>query len=193
MLCCGAAVAQDPIAPTPEKVGPVRGESGGDYNVVQSWEVGARMSQVGGSDGAYRSEVNYGNGLRLLGSSLTLNSKDGHGRLFDEIVLNTEGLGGDPYESVVLRVQKNRLYDYNMSYRLNDYYNPNLVIALGEHFKDTERRWQDHDFTFSPHSWYRIRTGYSRNVEDGPAADHRANVRANSDSGALIYQCEARV
>src|ERR1700722_10466153 len=130
-LCCGAALAQDPVAPTPAKIGPVRGEASGDYNVVQSWEGGDRLSDVRGSDDTYRSEVNYGNGLRLLGSSLTINSKDGHGRLFDELVLTTQGLGGDPYESVVLRLQKNRLYDYSMSWRLNDYYNPDVIVALG--------------------------------------------------------------
>lgn len=169
LLYCITACAQDPVAPTPEKVGPVRGETSGDYNVVQSWELGYRFNEVGGSDSAYRAAVNYGNGLRLLGSGLTFNSKDGHGRLFDEMVLTTQGLGSDPYESVVLRLQKNRLYDYNLAWRLNDYYNPNLVITLGEHFKDTERRWQDHEITLFPQSWYRIRAGYSRNVEDGPA------------------------
>ena len=54
-------------------------------------------------------------GVRLLGSSLTVNSKDGHGHWFDEIVLTTQGLGNDPYESATLRVQKNRLYRYDMT------------------------------------------------------------------------------
>ena len=52
---------------------------------------------------------------------------DGHGRYFDEIVLNTLGLGNDPYQSAVLRVQKNSLYHYDMLWRLNDYYNPGLT------------------------------------------------------------------
>ena len=56
---------------------------------------------VGGNLGKYRSDVNYGNGIRLLGSSLTVNSRDGHGGLFDEIVLTTLGLGNDPYQSAV--------------------------------------------------------------------------------------------
>jgi hypothetical protein len=163
-------LAQQTIAPSVnEPVGPVRGENSGNYNVVQSWELGYRFSTVGGNDAAYRSVVNFGNGIRLLGSSLTINSKDGKGKWFDEIVLTTQGLGNDPYESAVLRARKNRIYQYDMSWRLNDYYNPGLVTSGGLHAQDTENRWQDHELTIFPQGKYRLRVGYSRTVEDGPA------------------------
>jgi hypothetical protein len=82
--------AQDTVAPTTgESTLPMRGENAGNYNVVQSWEFGYRFASVGGDDGKYRSDVNYGNGIRLLSSSLTVNSRDGHGGWFDEIVLTT--------------------------------------------------------------------------------------------------------
>ena len=83
--------------------------------------------------GEYRSDVNYGNGVRLLGSSLSMDSKDGHGHYFDQILLNTEGLGNDPYQFVSLRIQKNGLYRYDMIWRLNAYYNPGLTVAGGLH------------------------------------------------------------
>src|SRR5271168_5150556 len=102
-----ALSAQQVVAPTPGQVGPPRGENTGDYNITQSFETGYRFSEVFGDIGGYRSDVNYGNGIRLLGSSLAIDSKDGHGHLFDEILLTTIGLGNDPYQSVVLRVQKN--------------------------------------------------------------------------------------
>ena len=124
---------------------------------------------MGGDDGQYRSVVNYGNGVRLLGSSLSINSKDGHGHYFDQILLNTIGLGNDPYQSVSLRVQKNQLYRYDMTWRLQDYYNPGLTVAGGLHLMDTVRRIQDHELTFFPQSKFRARVGYSRNVQDGPA------------------------
>ena len=164
-----AAWAQSPVAPSPDRAGSPLGEDVKNYNVVQSFDLGERWFSGAGSLDTYRSQVNFGNGIRLLSSSLTVNSRDGHGHWFDELVLTTQGLGNDPYESVVLRAQKNRLYDYNFSWRLNDYYNPDFVIALGEHFKNTERRWQDHELTLFPQAHYRIRAGYSRNVEDGPA------------------------
>ena len=68
-----------------------------------------------------------------------------------------------------LRVQKNQLYRYDMTWRLQDYYNPGLTVAGGLHFMDTVRRIQDHEVTLFPLSKYRLRAGYSRNVQDGPA------------------------
>src|SRR5580704_15940435 len=96
---CGALQAQQVAAPTPEQVGPPRGENTGDYNITQQFETGYRFDQVFGNSGEYRSDANYGNGIRLLSSSFTMNSKDGRGHFFDEISLTTLGLGNDPYEA----------------------------------------------------------------------------------------------
>jgi hypothetical protein len=165
----GAAGAQQVVAPTPEQVGPPRGENIGNYNITQSFETGYRFSSVSGDIGEYRSDVNYGNGIRLLGSSLSIVSKDGHGKWFDEILLNTLGLGNDPYQSATLRVQKNGLYQYNMTWRFNDYFNPGLTVAGGEHLMNTARTLQDHDLTLLPQSKIRFHIGYSRNSDNGPA------------------------
>jgi hypothetical protein len=169
-LLAVTAAAQDTVAPTTgERLGSPRGENTGDYNVVQSWELGYRYSLVGGNQGEYRSDVNYHDGIRLLSSSLTVNSRDGHGKWFDEIVLTTQGLGNDPYESATLRVQKNKWYRYDLLWRQNDYFNPGLTVANGEHLEDTTYAWQDHDLTLFPQSWFRVRAGYSRVSQNGPA------------------------
>ena len=166
---CGALQAQQVAAPTPDQVGPPRGENTGDYNITQQFETGYRWNQVFGDRGEYRSDANYGNGIRLLSSSFTMNSKDGHGHLFDEISLTTLGLGNDPYEAVTLRVQKNGLYRYDGVWRLSDYYNPGLTAAGGLHLADTQRRLQDHDLTLLPQSKVQFHLGYSRTAETGPA------------------------
>ena len=168
-LLAAAAHAQQSLAPTPAQVGPARGEDKGDYNIVNSFETGYRWSDVHGSLGKYRSEVNFRNGFRLLGSNLSINSRDGHGRYFDEILLNTTGLGNDPYESASLRVQKNGLYRYDMLWRMNEYFNPGLAVAQGQHLMDTRRRLQDHDLVVFPQSKLKFRFGYSRNDQTGPA------------------------
>ena len=162
--------AQDTVAPTTnESVGPARGENTGDYNIVQSWELGYRYALIGGDEQKYRSDVNFGNGIRLLSSYLSVNSKDGHGKLFDEIVLTTQGLGNDPYESATLRVQKNGLYRYDMHWRSNDYFNPGLTTAEGLHLENLNQRWQDHDLILFPTSAVRFNAGFSANNEQGPA------------------------
>jgi hypothetical protein len=168
-VAVGVLGAQQVAAPTPETVGSTRGENTGDYNITQSFEIGYRWSLVGGNLGEYRSDVNYRNGLRLLGSNFAINSKDGHGHYFDSIVLNTMGLGNDPYQSASLRIEKNSLYRYDMLWRLNDYYNPGLTVAGGLHLMDTIRRMQDHDFTLLPQGHVRLRAGYSRDTQTGPA------------------------
>ena len=178
--------AQQPVAPTPEKVGPVRGEDAGSYNVVQSWELGYRFASVGGKEGEYRSDVNYGNGIRLLNSSLTVNSKTGHGHYFDEIILTTQGVGNDPYESAILRVQKNRIYHYDMSWRQNDYFNPGLVVADGAHLQNTTYHWQDHDLTIFPQGKYRLYLGYSRTTQEGAALSTQQLFSSQGDAVPLF-------
>src|SRR5579883_2634762 len=159
---------QEPEAPTSdEPVGPAGGQDADGYNVVQSWEVGYRFATVGGDEEKYRSDVNFGNGVRLLGSSLTVNSRDGNGKWFDEAALATQGLGNDPYESANLRIRKNRLYEYGMTWRQNAYFNPGLVDAAGGHLMSTSYRWQDHDLTLLPENWFRIHAGYGRVTQDG--------------------------
>src|SRR5215467_4872700 len=170
LLISCIAWAQQPVAPTTgESVGSPRGENRGEYNIMNSFELGYRWDTVGGNFDMYRSTVNYTNGIRLLSSSLSVQSRDGHGRFFDSLILNTQGLGNDPYESAILRIEKNRLYRYDMTWRLNDFYNPALTIVNGEHFKNTSRIWQDHDFTLFPQGNFKFFLGYSRNDENGPA------------------------
>lgn len=186
----GVLEAQQVVAPTPEQVGSPRGENTGNYNITDSFETGYRWSLVGGDLGMYRSDVNYGNGPRVLGSNLTVNSKDGHGNYFDEIVLNTIGLGNDPYQAVTLRIQKNGLYRYDMTWRLDDYYNPGLTVSAGLHQMDTGRRIQDHELTLFPQSNLRFELGYSRNTQTGPAL---SSIQLFDDRGvAFPYFTDVR-
>ena len=166
----------------------------GDYNVMQSYEFGYRFNQVGGDIGEYRSVANFGNGLRLLGSSFSLESKDGHGHYFDELLLNTTGLGNDPYESVMLRIQKNRLYRYDMTWRSSDYFNPGLTVAGGTHLADTSRHLQDHDLTLLPQGHIQFHLGYSRNTEDRTGAfPPRRNSTPRDPLYSRLHECAAAI
>ena len=167
LLVC-PLLAQKTVVPTDEQVGKRSGEDWGGYKIIQSWELGYRLSSVGGDEGKYRSDVNYGNGIRLLSGRFAMTSQDGHGRFFDELLLNTQGLGNDPYEAANFRIQKNKWYRYDGLWRRNDYYNPALPIIDGWHFENTVRRMQDHDFTLFPQSNVRFFAGFSRNTQSGP-------------------------
>jgi hypothetical protein len=163
------ALAQPTVAPTNEQTGALRGEDKSNYNIIDSFELGYRFATIGGDGGMYNSTVNYGDGIRLLSSSLTVQSRDGHGTLFDHLLITTSGLGNDPYQSAVLRISKNRLYRYDMMWRLTNYVDPAATVSFGEHAMDTTRRMQDHDLTLFPESRFKLFLGYSRNLETGPA------------------------
>ncbi len=169
MLLSAAGFAQPTVAPTNERVGETRGANVGNYNILQSWELGYRFHSVGGNESKYRSDVNFGNGVRLLSGRLSINSRDGHGGLFDELLLSTQGLGDDPYEFASFRIAKNKLYSYDFLWRSSEYYNPADPIAFGLHRMDTSRRMQDHDFVLFPQSRVRFFAGFSRNTQQGAA------------------------
>ena len=168
-LGAALAVAQSTVAPTLEPVGKPRGENWNDYNITDSFETGYRFSTVGGSLSKYKSDVNYGNGIRVLSSSFSMFSRDGKGGPFDDLLITTQGLGNDPYESASLRIAKNRWYRYDMIWRLNDYINQGLSIAAGYHALATTHRLQDHDLTLFPQAKSKIFFGYSRSDQNGPA------------------------
>ncbi len=168
LLFTTLALAQSTVAPTNEQVGPPRGLNYDGYNILQNFETGFRFYDVDGNLGKYRSDVNYRRGLRLLSSGLTINSREGKGKLFDEILLNTQGLGNDPYQAAVLRIQKNKLYRYDLTWRTNDYYNPALTISNGQHFMNTRRQWQEQTLTLLPQSNIQFFVGYGRNSQSGP-------------------------
>lgn len=168
-ILAASAMAQQIVAPTPEPVGKSRGEDWNGYNIVNSFETGYRFHTVGGNVSQYRSDINFGNGVRLLGSHFSMNSKDGQGRFFDEIVLTTQGLGNDPYESATFRIQKNGLYRYDMLWRENAYFNPGLTTgnAAGQHLLDTNYDTQDHDLTIFPQGRFKFFLGYSHGSQTG--------------------------
>jgi hypothetical protein len=169
LAVCG--LAQPPIAPSPTPAGDSAGDSAKGYNVVNNFEVGDRFRTVAGSLEQYRSSVNYGNGIRLLSGSVVANSVDGHGKLFDQLVLNTSGLGNDPYQFSSVRLERNRTYRYEMSFRENAYFNPGLLTGGGAslHEMDTNYRMQDHNLTLFPQSRFKFFLGYTGSGQTGPA------------------------
>jgi len=189
----GALRGQPTVAPSPETVGRVRGENAGNYNVVHSFETGYRFHTVDGNRDRYRSDVNFGNGLRLLGSNLTVNSKEGHGRWFDELVLQTQGIGNDPYQFASARLQHNKLYRYDFTFRINDYVNPGLTTGtLGGHFLNTRRQMQDHDVTLLPSAPFRLLAGYSRNSQAGPGLTSIQLFDSRGDEYPLFTEVDRR-
>ena len=192
LLCVPAARAQDTDDEQPE------GVNGKEYNVKQSFEFGGRFTSVTGAQSIYDTFVNLQQGPRLLSYSTEMRSLNNHGALFDRLYLNGFGYGGDPNQASRMRVSKNKWYDFDVSLRRDendwDYslmanplnpttgfannptsstgYAPTCtacVLTTSPHLLDTRRYLSDYSLLLLPESAVRIRFGYSRNINEGPA------------------------
>ncbi|MFB3776719.1 MAG: hypothetical protein ACE141_03885 [Bryobacteraceae bacterium] len=76
-------------------------------------------SDVGGSEAAYRSVVNYAKGPRVFGADLTL----GPSFLFDKLDLRSNGWGGEPHSTASLDAERQRSYRLSVDYRNSAYFN----------------------------------------------------------------------
>ncbi len=99
VFICPLFAQGTPVAPSAgETAGPARGVDYGDYNVIQQWETGYRYALIGGDVGRVPG-VDMSTTATVSGcssSSLSVNSRDGHGKYFDEIVLTNAGSGRRP-------------------------------------------------------------------------------------------------
>ena len=178
-------VAQTPSAsPTPVAPPEPDGVNRGGYQIHSSFEVGYRSTDVTGSDDMYDTLVNLRTGPRILDQSLTMQSVDHQGLLFDNLYLNSSGWGGDPNNYMRLRADKNKWYNLQGSFRRDQNFfdydllanplnpptsTPSIPILNSPHSFDTTRRMSDIDLTLLPQSSVSFRLGYSHNNMTGPS------------------------
>jgi len=182
ILCSLAASAQTNTASNQSQ--PQEGWEGGGYVMHQSLEIGYRGSDVTGSQSMYDTLVNLRSGPRFLDQMLSMRSQDHNGLLFDNLLITSFGWGGDPNNALRIRVDKNRWFDFNGSFRRDqtdfDYNllanplnpptsSPNLPVLNSPHSFYTRRRMSDFDVTILPQSKVDFRVGYSHNNMTGPS------------------------
>src|SRR5690242_18474913 len=153
----GSAASQSATAP--------EGWEGGGYVVHQSLEIGYRASDVVGSQDMYDTLVNLQSGPRFFDQSLSMQSQNHEGALFDNLFMNSFGWGGDPNNSLRVQVDKNRWYDFRAAFRrdqTNFDYNllanplnpstssPSIPVTSSPHLFATRRRMSDFDLTLLP-------------------------------------------
>jgi hypothetical protein len=178
--------------PTPAPTPPAEpdGVSGGGYLIHQSVELGYRSTDVTGSGDMYDTLVNLQTGPRILDQTLTMQSVDHHGLLFDDLYLNSFGWGGDPNNALRLRADKNKWYNLQGSFRRDQYFSdydllanplnpppppapggstPSIPILNSPHEFATTRRISDFDLMLLPQSVVSFRLGYSHNDMSGPS------------------------
>jgi hypothetical protein len=167
-------------APPEEPVGVSRG----GYLIHQSVELGYRSTDVTGSGDMYDTLVNLQSGPRVLDQTLSMQSVDHQGLLFDDLFLNSFGWGGDPNNALRLRADKSKLYNLQSSFRRDQYFSdydllanplnpststPSIPVLNSPNQFATTRRMSDVDLTLLPQSRVSFRLGYSHNNMTGPS------------------------
>ena len=168
------------------------------YVVHQSIEIGYRANDVTGSQQMYNSLVNLRTGPRLLYQSLSMQSQNHIGTLFDNLFVNSFGWGGDSNNALRFRMDKNNWYDFRSQFRRDqtdfDYNllanplnpstsSPYIPVTSSPHAFATRRRINDFDLTLFPQSIFDVRLGYSHNNMTGPSY---STVHVSTD--ALLLQ-----
>ena len=172
-------VAQSPASPPAEP----DGVTSGGYLIHSSVELGYRATNVSGSNDMYDTLVNLQTGPRFLEQTLSMDSIDHQGLLFDDLYLNSFGWGGDPNNALRLRAGKNKWYNLQGSFRRDQYFSdfdllanplnpststPSIPALNSPDAFDTTRRMTDADLTLLPQSRVSFRLGYSHNNMTGP-------------------------
>jgi len=177
-------------SPAPAAPAEPDGIARGGYQIHQSIELGYRTTDVTGSGDMYDTLVNLQTGPRILDQTLTMQSVDHQGLLFDNLYLNSVGWGGDPNNYLRLRADKNKWYNLQTSFRRDQYFSdydllanplnpppppapggvtPSIPILNSPHEFETTRRMSDVDLTLLPQSFVSFRLGYSHNNMTGPS------------------------
>jgi hypothetical protein len=164
--------------------GEPEGVSRGGYLTQSSIELGYRFSSVTGSGDMYNTLVNLQSGPRFLDETLSMQSQDHQGLLFDNLYLSSFGWGGDPNNALRLRVDKNKWYKFQGSFRRDQSFSdydllanplnpptstPSIPALNSPHEFETTRRMSDVDLTLLPQSRLSFRLGYSHNNMTGPS------------------------
>jgi hypothetical protein len=178
------------VSPAPAAPAESDGITRGGYQIHQSIELGYRSADVTGSGDMYDTLVNLQTGPRILDQTLSMQSVDHQGLLFDNFYLNSVGWGGDPNNYLRLRADKNKWYNLQSSFRRDQYFSdydlwanplnpapppapggstPSIPILTSPHEFATTRRMSDLDLTLLPQSVVSFRLGYSHNNMTGPS------------------------
>jgi hypothetical protein len=183
---------------TPQPTPPPEGVESGGYRIHQSIELGYRVNEITGSGEMYNTLVNQHSGLRVFDQSLTMQSTTHESLLFDNMYANSFGWGGEPSNALLLRLDKNKWYDFRTNFRRDQNYfdydllanplnpstsSPTIPVNSSPHTFATTRRMTDIDLTLLPQSKITFRLGYSHNNMSGPS-----NGSVHEGTDALLSQ-----
>ena len=128
--------------------GPSFAQTGSDSPLTGSVSLGVRNVEVGGAVTKYREDVNLDDGVRLFDFSLRYAPPRDTESIVDRIDLTARTLGGDPYESVSLSVQKYGAYNLKLDHRRSEYFYEDTIVPAALADIDAVTGGDFHTFDF---------------------------------------------
>ena len=127
---------------------PCLAQPASDSPLTGSVSLGVRNVEVGGAVTKYREDVNLDDGVRLFDLRLRYAPQRDAESIVDRIDLNASNLGGDPYESVSLSVQKYGAYNLKLDHRRSEYFYEDTIVPAALASIDSVTGGDFHHFDF---------------------------------------------
>lgn len=141
----GPVYSQTPTPTPDENAGMI-----GSYHVTSSTEIGYRWRSLSGSEQKYRSDLNYGKGIRSFDTNFLMETESGKGKAFDTLLISNSGWGSDPNGFIRMNIEKTGSYRFTSNIRRIKYFNNLINHALNEHTQDTKNTLGDFDLFILP-------------------------------------------
>ncbi len=141
-------------------------------------DVGGRWeAKFKGSRDLYRSQLDYGQGLKLFRGEIDLSVPQGSNSYFDRIQLRMNDWGGEPHTSTNFRMSKSGVYDLRFDYQNVQYFSSlprldNPFLEQGnlqsEHIFDLHQRYSSFQVQFRPDKVISPFIAWDRSKRRGP-------------------------
>ncbi|MFB3905415.1 MAG: hypothetical protein ACE15E_18365 [Acidobacteriota bacterium] len=155
-------------------------------------DIGGRWeAKFRGSRDLYRSQLDYGQGLRLFRGEIDMSVPQGSNRYFDRFQLRMNDWGGEPYTFANFRLSKSGVYDLRFDYQNVQYFssiprfaNPFFLEGnlQSQHIFDLHQRYSRFEVQFRPNQAISPFLAWDRNARRGPV---RTTLTSGGDEFTL--------
>ncbi|MEO1088260.1 MAG: hypothetical protein AAFY88_28860, partial [Acidobacteriota bacterium] len=94
------------------------------------FRLGYRFVDVNGSENKYAEDFNLDDGVRLFEFRLDFEAPETMRSLVDRVALDIDSFGGDPFESLQLRIQRFGSFDFRYDRRASTYFYNDFILPI---------------------------------------------------------------
>lgn len=127
---------------------PAVAQTGADTGFSGDILVGFRSVDVNGADRKFREDINLDDGPRLFDLTFRFFPEEGQDQFADRVELDIDNMGGDPFETLALTVQKRGSYDFRFDRRVSDYFYNDIILPPALANPDSSTGGDFHTFDF---------------------------------------------